>query len=122
MARALPIDRGKPVRAESRTNGASASTGDAAPDRARERALLLWNLPLFVLAAWGVAAAQKEPSEFFVPALLSLVAVWAACLVLHALLCATRFDGDELILPLFSLLVLVGSAYHLDMQGQDTPG
>src|SRR5688500_184013 len=85
--------------------------------RALERTLLLWNAPLLVLAAWGVAAAQRHPSEAFIPALTAVGSVWLACMGLHALLCLTRFDGDLLILPLFSLLLMVGATYHLDLQG-----
>jgi cell division protein FtsI/penicillin-binding protein 2/cell division protein FtsW (lipid II flippase) len=91
-------------------------------ERRLERALLLWNAPLVLLAAWGVAAAQQNPSQTFVPALTALGCVWLACLALHVLLCLTRFDGDLLLLPLLSVLLLVGSAYHLDMKGPAAPG
>jgi cell division protein FtsW (lipid II flippase) len=90
--------------------------------RAMERTLLLWNLPLVVLAAWGVAQAQRHPAEMFVPALLALGGVWAACFGLHLLLSFTRFDGDLLILPLLSLLFLIGSAFHLDIRGPANAG
>src|SRR3954470_15982345 len=75
--------------------------------RVLERRLLLWNAPLVLLAAWGLAAAQRHPSESFVPALVPLATVWASCLALHLLLSLTGFDGDPLILPLVSLLFLV---------------
>lgn len=90
--------------------------------RSLERRLLFWNLPLFLLAAWGVAAAQPTLNLALAPALTSLGTLWAACLALHLVLCATRFDGDLLILPIFSLLLLVGGAYHLDLAGPATPG
>src|SRR5688500_8578345 len=90
--------------------------------RALERRLLLWNAPLFLLAAWGVAMAQRHPSEAFVPALTALGIVYVACIALHALLCVTSFDGDQLLLPLLSLLFLIGAAYHLDLQGPTAPG
>ncbi|HTE20167.1 MAG TPA: FtsW/RodA/SpoVE family cell cycle protein [Armatimonadota bacterium] len=90
--------------------------------RGPERLLLLWNAPLVLLAAWGVAAAQRHPSEAFVPALMALGTVWLACLALHVILCITKFDGDLLILPLLSLLLLIGAAYHLDLPGPATPG
>jgi cell division protein FtsI/penicillin-binding protein 2/cell division protein FtsW (lipid II flippase) len=90
--------------------------------RALERSLLLWNSPLLLLAAWGVSAVQRHPAETFVPAFMALGSVWLACLGLHALLCLTRFDGDLLILPLLSLLLLVGATYHLDLQGPEQPG
>src|SRR3954447_2984078 len=84
--------------------------------RALERRLLLWNAPLVLLAAWGLAAAQRQPGEHFVPALVALATVWAACIALHVVLCLTGFDGDPLMLPLVSLLFLVGAAYHLDLR------
>ena len=90
--------------------------------RAVERSLLFWNLPLVLLAAWGVAAAQTHPGEAFVPALTALGTVWLACLGLHVLLCLARFDGDTLILPIFSLILSIGAAYHLDIRGPASPG
>lgn len=90
--------------------------------RGQERALLLWNLPLAMLAAWGVAMAQSHPAELFPTALLATGGLWAACFGLHLLLCFTRFDGDLLILPLLSALLIIGSAFHLDLRGPATPG
>lgn len=90
--------------------------------RAPERALLFWNLPLVLLAAWGVSTTQPTPGAAFVPALLALGSVWLACFGLHLLLCVTRFNGDLLILPLLSLLLTVASAYHLDLAGPATRG
>jgi cell division protein FtsI/penicillin-binding protein 2/cell division protein FtsW (lipid II flippase) len=87
-----------------------------------ERSLLLWNLPLVLLAAWGLAAAQRHPTEAFVPALTALGIVWVACFALHAVLCATRFDGDPVILPILSLLFVIGAAYHLDIRGPQHAG
>lgn len=90
--------------------------------RSLERALLFWNLPLFVLAAWGVATAQKSPAVAFVPALTALGIIWGGCMALHLVLSFTGFDGDLLILPLTSLLLLIGGTYHLDLAGPATPG
>jgi hypothetical protein len=53
---------------------------------------------------------------------MALGTVWLACLALHVILCITKFDGDLLILPLLSLLLLIGAAYHLDLPGPATPG
>lgn len=85
--------------------------------RSLERALLLWNAPLVALAAWGVAITQPQPTEAFVPALLALGGIWAACLALHLLLCATKFDGDLVMLPLLSLLLLIGATYQVGVRG-----
>jgi peptidoglycan glycosyltransferase len=90
--------------------------------RTLERVLLLWNVPLVLFAAWGIAQAQRHPSEAFVPAFQALGIVWAACFALHLLLTLTRFDGDPLILPLLSLIFTVGAAYHLDLGGPASPG
>lgn len=90
--------------------------------RAVERRLLLWNALLFLLAAWGVSTAQNAQEPAFQQALTALGTIWGGCLALHLLLCVTRFDGDLLILPLFSLLLLIGGAYHLDLAGPATPG
>jgi cell division protein FtsI/penicillin-binding protein 2/cell division protein FtsW (lipid II flippase) len=98
------------------------TVSEAWQGRARERGLLLANLPLFLLAAAGVAAAQRDPAEAFREAASVVGLLWAACFGLHLLLCAVRFDGDPLILPIFSLLLLIGSAYHLDLAGPATPG
>jgi len=114
-------------------NGAAPPAAPQAPlpavprgGRRVERSLLLWNLPLALLAAAGVAAAQVRPggswAEIFVPAVMAVGSVWLACMALHVLLWLTKFDGDELILPLLSLLLLVGGAYHLDLMGPKTPG
>ncbi|MFN3649301.1 MAG: FtsW/RodA/SpoVE family cell cycle protein [Armatimonadota bacterium] len=90
--------------------------------RSLERTLLLWNLPLLLLAAWGASLAQRHPSEALMPALLALATVWGACLALHVALAATRFDGDQVILPVLSLILLIGGAYHLDLRGPASPG
>jgi len=90
--------------------------------RGVERGLLFANVPLFLLAAGGVAAAQRAPAAAFQEAALTLGALWAACFALHLLLCAVRFDGDLLLLPLLSLLLLIGGAYHLDLAGPASPG
>lgn len=90
--------------------------------RALERNLLFWNALLLPLAAWGVAAAQRHPAETFLPALTGIGVVWAACLLLHLLFCAIRFDGDLLLLPLLSVLLIVGAAYHLDLRGPGQAG
>src|ERR1041385_5959577 len=70
--------------------------------RAQERALLLWNVPLALIAAAGLAMAQSRPAEALVPAALAMGVVWAGCFGLHLLLCLTRFDGDLLLLPLLN--------------------
>ena len=75
-----------------------------------------------ILAAWGVAAAQRHPSEAFVPAAWALGTVWLVCVALHLLWCGIRFDGDPIILPLLSLLFLIGAAFHLDIRGPASPG
>ena len=90
--------------------------------RALERMLLLWNLPLVLLAAWGVAAAQRHPSAAFVPALTGIGVVWGASLLLHLLLCAIQFDGDLLLLPLLNVLLIIGATYHLDLRGPGQAG
>src|SRR5688500_5679670 len=90
--------------------------------RSLERTLLLWNAPLTLLGAWGVAAAQRHPSEAFVPAITALGSVWLVCVALHLLWCAIRFDGDVILLPLLSLLFLIGAAFHLDIRGPASPG
>lgn len=90
--------------------------------RALERTLLLANLPLVLLAAWGVAAAQPHPSEAFASAVIGVGAPWLGCVLLHLLLCLTRFDGDLILLPLVSVIFTVGATFHLDMRGPASPG
>jgi cell division protein FtsI/penicillin-binding protein 2/cell division protein FtsW (lipid II flippase) len=90
--------------------------------RALERSSLLWNVPLVFLGAWGCALAQPQPSAAFPTALMGLGSVWLLCVALHLLFCLTRFGGDLLILPLLSLVLEVGAAFHLDIGGPSTPG
>jgi peptidoglycan glycosyltransferase len=93
--------------------------------RGRERALLLWTLPLVLLAAWGLAYALPGPAharDVFLDAVTVLGTVWLACAGLHVLLGVQRFDGDQLFLPILSLLLLIGTAYHLDIRGPATAG
>ncbi len=85
--------------------------------RQLERVLLFWNLPLVVFAAWGVAAAQPRPSESFPALLTALGTVWLGCLALHVILTIARFDGDPLILPLLSTLLLTATAFHAGVGG-----
>lgn len=99
-----------------------AETADSFRARGPERSLLLWNGLLYLLAAWAVAAGQRHPEAVFPEALGHLGTVWGGCLLLHALLCLTRFDGDLLLLPLVSLLFLVGTTLHLDLSGPATSG
>lgn len=121
MARAVSAPNHPPAR---RAAPAPLSAAPAAGFRGRatERTLLLWNLPLVLLAAWGVAASQAHPGEAFVPALLGIGTGWIACFALHLLLCVTRFDGDVLILPLLSLILTIGATYHLDIRGPASSG
>jgi cell division protein FtsI/penicillin-binding protein 2/cell division protein FtsW (lipid II flippase) len=90
--------------------------------RAQERALLLWNVPLLLFAAAGVALAQPNPQAAFSGALTAIATPWLICLGLHLLLCVTRFDGDVMILPLLCLILTIGATYHLDMRGPSSPG
>ncbi len=83
--------------------------------RELELRLLLWQFPLLVLAAAGLQEATGHADPSFVPFLATLAIPWAACVLLHLLLCAVKFDGDLLLLPLLSLLLLLGGAYHLGL-------
>jgi cell division protein FtsI/penicillin-binding protein 2/cell division protein FtsW (lipid II flippase) len=90
--------------------------------RALERRLLLANGALYAFAVWGSAAVQPHPMEALPEAAKWLGGIWAGCFALHLLLCLTRFDGDLLLLPLLSLVLLIGSSYHLDLAGPATVG
>lgn len=90
--------------------------------RAPERHGLLLVLPLALLGAGGVAAAQPQPAAALLPALQVLGGLWLACAALHLLLCVARFDGDPQFLPLLAGLLLIGGAYHADLRGPATPG
>lgn len=103
------------ISTSSKSRTVAAATGFRG--RTLERTLLLWNAPLVAVAAWGVALTQRHPTEAWLPALLALGSIWLACAALHLLLCVTRFDGDLVILPLFSLLLLVGATYQVGVKG-----
>jgi cell division protein FtsI/penicillin-binding protein 2/cell division protein FtsW (lipid II flippase) len=82
--------------------------------RVLERRLLLWTLPLFALASAALAASQPSPQEAIGGAALLLGTIWGGCFALHLFLCAIRFDGDAVVLPLYCALLGVGSAYHAE--------
>ncbi len=73
--------------------------------RTRERALLLWAIPLGVLGLWTVHLAlyAAEPTA---PVLAGTIAL-VGFLIVHGALCATRSEADEVLLPVVAGLTAV---------------
>ena len=91
--------------------------------RSLELRLLLWNLPIALLA--GAAHMMSRPATWgsFLAALTPLLAIAGAALAVHLLFRVTRFDGDPVLLPILTTLLLVGATYHMGLRLRaGTPG
>jgi cell division protein FtsI/penicillin-binding protein 2/cell division protein FtsW (lipid II flippase) len=81
-----------------------------------ERGLLVANLLPLLVGALAVALTGEEGFARVLPrALASLATLLAAAGVVHLLLCAIRFQGDQVIVPVLCLLSMVGGVYHLGL-------
>src|SRR5205807_2484248 len=88
----------------------------AGTPRARERSLLLTNLlvlGLAILCAWAPVRGGGHGREALVTAARELAPLWVAFLLLHVGLVVRRVEADEYLLPLVSLITLIGGLYHL---------
>jgi cell division protein FtsI/penicillin-binding protein 2/cell division protein FtsW (lipid II flippase) len=82
-----------------------------------ERRLLFWIVPLSVLACLALSRSSGAVQPSLADAARSLGLIAGACVGLHILLSLVRFDGDQIILPALSILLLIGAAYHLGLPG-----
>src|SRR5262245_57946913 len=88
--------------------------------RARERGLLLSNLlvlALAILCAWAPERGGGHGREALVTAARELAPLWVAFFLLHLGLVFRRIEADEYLLPLVSLISLIGGLYHLGLDG-----
>src|SRR5438067_5834019 len=83
--------------------------------RALERRLLFWLLPVVLLGIYATSRSPGVVQPSLADAARAFAVVYGACVALHVLFSLARFDGDPLLLPLLTLLFLLGTAYHLGM-------
>lgn len=92
--------------------GTASAAAEVAP-RVRERTLLLWNLLPYGLGIAALAATSPAgPIAGARSAAGILLPLYLAPLAAHVLLTLLRVESDALLLPLLSLLLMVGGIYH----------
>ena len=97
----------------------AAASGRGWP-RARERSLLLTNLlalALAALTAWAPLRHSGSSSQALLVVARELAPLWAVFLLVHVALVVRRVRSDEYLLPLLSLIVLIGGVFHLGLDG-----
>jgi cell division protein FtsW len=74
-------------------------------------------LGLAILAAWAPLRHRTDSGQALLGVARELAPLWGVFLLVHAALAARRIQTDEYLLPLLSLLVLIGGLFHLGLDG-----
>ncbi|MBI3912260.1 MAG: FtsW/RodA/SpoVE family cell cycle protein [Armatimonadetes bacterium] len=102
--------------------GRGSRLAGVADPRALEFRLWLGTLPLAFLGCVAAAAPRTDFRAAFLPVATPLGLLLAAALAVHLLFRLIHFRGDPLILPILTVLLIMGAVYHAGLFRAGAPG